>query len=99
MYRKLLVRFFALLLLFSLQACVYLDTTMPLDTDLDKTELGSKTGEASMYCILWLVAWGDSGTQAAARDGHIAIVNHADRHIHSVFFGAFTKVTTIVYGD
>lgn len=86
-------------LLLMTSGCVYLDTTLPLDTDLNKTQLGNKTGESSVYCVLWLVAWGDAGTKAAAEQGHLTVVNHADRHIFSVLFGAFTKETTIVYGD
>lgn len=82
-----------------LSSCVYLDATFPLDKDLDKTQLGSKTGEASTYCILWLVSWGDAGTKAAADNGHIITINHADRHVYSVLLGLYTKQTTIVYGD
>ena len=93
------LKFFALLLTLVLSSCVYLDATIPLDKDLDKTQLGAKTGAASTYCILWLVAWGDSGAKAAAEQGHITTINHADRHVYSVLFGLYTKETTIVYGD
>jgi hypothetical protein len=82
-----------------LSGCVYLNATVPLDTDLDKTQLGTKTGEASIYCILWLFAWGDSGTKAAAENGRITTINHADRHVFSFLLGMYTKETTIVYGD
>ena len=99
MHKKLLLKLPALLLLLSLSSCIYLDVTMPLDKDLDKTNLGSKTGEASIYCVLWLVAWGDSGNKSAADNGHITTITHADRHLFSVFFGAYTKETTIVYGE
>ncbi len=90
---------FVLLFTLVLSGCVYLDATIPLDKDLDKTQLGSKIGEASTYCILWLVAWGDSGAKAAADNGHITTITHADKHVYSVFFGTYTRETTIVYGD
>jgi hypothetical protein len=82
-----------------LSACAYTHITEPLSTDLDKTELGSKRGESSVYSALWLVAWGDGGAAAAAKNGGIKVMTHMDREYTSVFFGAYTKVTTIVYGD
>jgi hypothetical protein len=99
MFKKSFIKLSLFLLLASLNACIYLDATMPLDKDLDRTELGSKTGRASIYCVLWLVAWGDSGNKAAAENGHITTIYHADKHVYSVFFGVYTKETTIVYGD
>lgn len=83
----------------ALPGCLYANFKTPLDTDLQQTELGSKTGEASWQSILWLVAWGDAGTQAAAQDGGLSVINHADRKILSVLFGLYAKETTIVYGD
>jgi hypothetical protein len=41
--------------------------------------LGQKKGTAKMHSVLWLVAWGDASTQAAAKDGGISTVNHLDR--------------------
>ncbi len=82
-----------------LSACVYTNISIPLDNDLNNTHLGNKIGKASSYGILWMVAWGDAGTRAAAENGQITTVNHADREFYSVFFGAYTKVTTIVYGE
>ena len=99
MYRSFLKKTGVLLFIFSLGGCVYFDVTVPLDKDLDKTELGSKTGEASMYSVLWLVAWGDAGTKAAANNGHLTTINQADRHIFTLFFGLYTKETLIVYGE
>ena len=72
---------------------------VPLDTDLDRTELGSKVGEASVQSVLWLVFWGDSGTQAAAKQGGITVINHADQEILTILFGVYARETTIVYGD
>ena len=83
----------------ALPSCVYADVTMPLDTDLDKTVLGSKTGKSEAFSILWLVAWGDAGTKSAAEQGAIKTVNHADQNYFSILWGLFSRQTTIVYGD
>jgi hypothetical protein len=45
------------------------------------------------------VAWGDAGTQAAARNGGIKTLNHADTQIFSILGFVYTRQTTIVYGD
>ncbi len=71
----------------------------PLDIDLDKTTLGSKKGTASSVCILGLVAVGDSSIQAAARDGNLTTINHADYEYLSVLWGVFARYATTVYGD
>ncbi|MEE9127373.1 MAG: TRL domain-containing protein, partial [Planctomycetota bacterium] len=52
-----------------LPGCLYAKVTVPLDTDLQETNLGDKTGKSLFQSVLWLFAWGDAGTQAAARDG------------------------------
>ena len=88
----------ALLALPLISGC-FVNVKIPLDTDLDRTELGTKVGEASAQGVLWLVLWGDSGTQAAAEQGGITIITHADRQIFSVLFGIYARETTIVYGD
>ena len=67
--------------------------------DLDKTTLGSKTGEASSQSVLWLFAWGDAGTKAAASNGNISVINHRDVQLQSYAFGLYSKRTVIVYGD
>jgi hypothetical protein len=71
----------------------------PYDTNLDKTVLGQKKGKASMHSVLWLFAWGDASTAAAAKEGGVAVVNHMDREFLNVIFGVYTETTTIVYGD
>ncbi len=82
-----------------LSACIYTRVTMPLSTELNKTELGHKRGEASMYSVLWLVGFGDAGAAAAARQGNITVMTHMDREYQTVLFGIYTRTTTIVYGD
>ncbi len=85
--------------LIGMSGCLFVDITMPLDTDLNKTELGDKTGEASSHAVLWAVAWGDAGTKAAADNGGISVVRHADTRLYSFFLGIYTRRTTVVYGD
>lgn len=89
---------FALALLLT-PSCVYSRVKIPLDVDLDRTELGAKTGEASSQSLLWLVAWGDSGMQAAAQNGGLETLNHADQKVFSILFGLYSRQTTVVYGD
>jgi hypothetical protein len=82
-----------------LTGCLYVNTTTPLDINLDETRLGDKEGEASLHAVLWLVSWGDAGTKAAAENGGITEINHADRRTRIYFFGAYIRSTTVVYGD
>src|SRR5262249_445930 len=57
---------------------VYTGMTVPLDTDLTSTELGTKQGKSHSTNILFLVAWGDASTASAARAGGITKIRHAD---------------------
>ena len=82
-----------------LTGCLYVNTTTPLDINLDETKLGDKVGESSVHSVMWLVAWGDAGTKAAAENGNISQINHADRRTRVYFFGAYARSTTVVYGD
>lgn len=82
-----------------LTGCLYANITTPYDTDLDQTSLGTKTGESSIHSILWLLAFGDAGTAAAAREGNIKIINHLDRKSLVVLFGLYSRTTTIAYGE
>lgn len=79
--------------------CAYTKIQMPMDKDFDNTDLGAKQGEASSKTVLYLVSWGNAGTKAAADDGDIKVIKHADRKIFSILFGLYTKITTVVYGD
>jgi hypothetical protein len=79
--------------------CVYTNVQRPLGTDFNKTELGTRSGQSNSYSVLWLVAWGDSGTKAAADNGGIKIIRYADTKVFSVLFGLYSNVSTIVYGD
>ncbi len=88
-----------LLVFFTLSGCVYTHVTMPYSTEMNKTELGHKQGESSLYSVLWLFAWGDAGAAAAAKNGGIAVMTHMDREVYIILFGIYSRQTTIVYGD
>ena len=75
------------------------NTGAPLDVDFDETQLGSKVGKASTTTVLWLFAWGDASTAAAARDGGITTIRHADYEFLLVFLGLYSSYTTVVRGD
>jgi hypothetical protein len=97
---KKLVFFVAVMLSMSmLSGCLYTHVLTPYDRDLNKTVLGQKKGEASNQSVLWLIAWGDASTAAAAKQGGLTTVNHMDLEVLVVVFGLYTKTTTIVYGD
>jgi len=89
----------AIMVMFLVTGCLYTHVLMPLDRNLDKTVLGQRTGKASMYSVLGLVAWGDASSAAAAKQGGITTLNHMDREFLNIVFGIYTETTTIVYGD
>lgn len=89
----------AVSILVLLGGCLYSHVAMPLDTNLDTTVLGQKQGTASMQSVLWLIAWGDASTHAAAKQGGITTINHMDMEFLNVIFGLYTRTTVIVYGD
>ncbi len=81
------------------QGCAYSHIQGPLDTNFDNTVLGSKVGKSHTRSVLWLVAWGDGGTKAAAEEGGITTITHADFEYYIYFFGIYTRTTTVVYGE
>jgi len=70
----------------------------PMDVDLDQTSMGMSDGSASSYSILSLVAFGDCSIEAAADDGGLRTINHADYKYLNVL-GAFSMFTTVVHGN
>ncbi len=82
-----------------LPGCLYSNITVPLDSDLDNTQMGNKVGSAEFQSVLGLFAWGDAGTQAAARDGGISTLRQADLKIFSILGFVYYRQTTVVYGD
>ena len=85
------------LLLFS--GCAYTKIQLPLDKNFDNTDLGTKEGGSSAQTMLFLVSWGNAGTKKAAQNGNLRVIKHADREIFSLFFGLYTRITTVVYGE
>lgn len=85
--------------LLTLSGCAYVNTKTPLDVDLDQTTLGQKSGVAEARSILWLVAWGDASYAAAAKNGGITTMRHADQEVFNVLFGLYTRYRVVVYGD
>jgi len=79
--------------------CLYSNIQRPLDKDLQNTDLGSKEGRSSNRSVLWLFAWGDAGTKAAADNGDITVIKHADQEFMVVLFGLYSRYTMVVYGD
>ncbi len=70
----------------------------PLDTDFDGTRLGDRVGRSSTSVILGLVSWGDASIQAAAEQGEITTIRHADYEYDNYLY-FYQHFTVIVYGD
>ena len=87
----------SILLVFS--GCAFVNIKTPFDTDLDKTDLGSKKGTAQAYSLLWLVSWGDASYATAAKNGGITVMKHADQEMQQVLLGLYTRWRVVVYGD
>jgi len=86
-------------LVYIASGCAYMHVQRPLGTNFDNTQLGSREGRSNSYSVLWLVAWGDAGTKAAATQGDIKIIRHADTEVKCVLLGLYSRITTVVYGD
>ena len=82
-----------------LGGCAYVHTKTPYDENINSTDLGTKVGVSEAYSILWIVAWGDASYAAAAKNGNIKVLKHADQETFQIFLGAFTRWRIIVYGD
>ena len=80
-------------------AVLFTSYKAPLDVDYDDTRVTGKKGTASCINVLGLVAVGDASARAAAEDGNISRIEHADYEMLSVLVGIFSKYTTIVYGE
>jgi hypothetical protein len=89
----------ALLLATSLSGCIYSKAITPLDENVENTRIGKKTGRASVHIVAWMVAWGDAGVEAAARNGGLEVINHLDTERQIVLFGLYSRITTIAYGE
>ena len=80
-------------------AYLYADHYAPLDTNFNNTQIaGLRKGESSVTNILGLISYGDAGALAAAEDGEISRIHHADYRFKNIL-GIWSKYTTIVYGE
>ena len=79
--------------------CIFMKVQRPHDKNYDRTELGAKVGRSELKSVLWLFAWGDAGTKAAAENGNLTVINHADVEYFTVLLGLYARITTVVYGD
>lgn len=91
--------FFCVCTALILQSCFYANVVVPLDTDAEETRLGSKIGRSKTQSLFYLVAWGDAGVHAAAKEGGITHITHLDRRYYSILFGLYAENETIAYGD
>lgn len=80
------------------QGLLFTSTSAPLDTNVERTEIGDKTGESTAISILTLFAFGDCSVESAARNGNIDTVTYADYSYINVL-GIYQGFTTIVYGN
>jgi len=65
---------------------------------MQDSRVEGKVGRAATHSVLGLVAWGDAGTSAAAAEGGIAVVTHADYELFNIL-GIYQRYTTVVYGQ
>lgn len=77
---------------------VYTEIQAPLDTDFNATPIPAKSGSAESMSILGLVATGDASAKAAANQGGIQKIEHADYYYFNVL-GVIQRYRTVVYGE
>jgi len=93
---KLIILF---IILFFAVSCAFVNIKTPYDVDINNTDFGSKIGTAKAYSLLWLVSWGDASYAAAAKNGNIKIMKHADQEVQQILLGLYTRWSVVVYGD
>ena len=72
-------------------------TSAPMNLQMRTTRFRRASGEASSVCWFGLWSVGDSSIKAAAENGNIGVVAHADTKLVSIL-GVYVKQTTVVYG-
>lgn len=77
----------------------YTGYSAPLDVDQAKTPVAEKTGKASSYAVMGLVAWGDASIDAAAKAGGIQTIESADYELTNILLGMYQQYTTVVHGN
>lgn len=77
---------------------IYEGTTAPLTVTSNPISNNSKVGKSNSVSVLGMVAVGDGGINAAAKNAGISKISVVDVQKTSIL-GMFTKTETIVYGD
>lgn len=77
---------------------VYEGITVPHSVTSNTISDNAKVGKAKWVSVLGIVAVGDGGINAAAKNAGIKKISHVDEEKTSVL-GLFTKSETIVYGE
>lgn len=76
---------------------VLIDNTLPLQVG-DASAKCTKVGTATSQSYLAMIAIGDSSIEAAAKNGGITKINHADWKVKNIL-GFIGEYTTTVYGE
>lgn len=77
---------------------IYANVNAPIMVDYNKTEVAQKSGTATAQSILSMVSWGDASMNAAAQNGGLKTIEHADYHYYNIL-GLYQKFETIAYGN
>lgn len=84
----------------SISGCyVNLMVPAPEQTVKISAEKATRTGYATCTGFLGVFATGDCSVSTAMENGRISKVHHVDSEVQTVLFGAYSELTTIVYGE
>lgn len=76
----------------------FTEINAPLDVDFDQTKITTRSGMSESMSILGLVALGDASAKAAADNGTLKQIHHADYEYFNVL-GVYQRYRTVVYGE
>lgn len=77
---------------------VYEGITVPHSVTSNTISDNAKVGKSNHISVLGIVAVGDGGINAAAKNAGIKKISHVDEQKTSIL-GVYTKSETIVYGE
>ena len=77
---------------------VYEGVTVPHSVTSNTISNNVKVGRSNYVSVLGMIAIGDGGINAAAKNAGIKKISHVDEQKTSIL-GVFTKSETIVYGE
>lgn len=80
------------------KGCLFADVSAPMDLDVEKSGLGTKSGEAKSKNVLGLISTGDCSIQTAAKNGGITDIRHVDYKFTNIL-GVYAEFTTVVHGE